>query len=105
MPRPATAQEKDSQQERSYIAKQLDRVRTDLKDKLKDKDLMSIFSPKDTTVTAIHLTVTRRGNQVREVQVYVTRSKQTGKKLIKILDDSRDPDFQTLVRVLKLSKT
>jgi hypothetical protein len=60
---------------------------TDLDGKLKDKELKQVFSRDNKTVTAISLTVTLRGDRVREIQVYTTRKDQTGKKFLRILDD------------------
>jgi len=103
IPCPAMAQEKDSQQEKLYVGKQLDTIRDNLKNMLRDKELTKVFAPGDKSVTAIHLTVTRRGERVREIQVYVTQENQTGKKLKRILRDPKDPDFQSLVKELKSS--
>jgi hypothetical protein len=101
-PHPAAAQQKEFQREKLLVEKKLDDARADLKGKLRDNALKEVFAPDNKAVVAALLVVTHSGGHIKEVKVYVTRRNETGKKLVKILDDMKDPDFQTLVNVLKL---
>jgi hypothetical protein len=101
-PLPVTAQDKEFEREKLLVEKKLDDARAELNGHLKDKKLNDVFSPRNDAVVAVLLVVTLRGDHVKEVKVYATRKGETGKKLVRILDDSKDPDFQTLVKVLKL---
>jgi hypothetical protein len=79
-------------------------ARAALKGQLRNGDLKRAFAPDNSDVVAILLVITHSDRRVKEVKVYVTRRGQTGKILLRVLDDPRDNDFQTLVKVLRLGR-
>jgi hypothetical protein len=99
---PRASAQKDTKQEKLYVDQDLKAARDNLKGRLEDKELKAVFVPDNTAVTAITLEVIRRGEEVRVITVYATRKGQMGKKFVKSLDDPKDADFRTLVKVLRL---